>query len=188
MATEVTADAAIVLPENQSGNIEVSYAEGAPGTIVNLTTASSDATVVLTGPVTLTGETATGFNFTFAQAADLSVENTLRGGTILGANGDDSIGFVDGSVASKNVIKLAEGADSVTYGGEIRKTGSKVRMGTDGDADQVVVDSLKQVKQQKGLVIREFGAEDTLLVNGKTYTQDNVKKANFHDKIIVKFD
>ena len=187
MATEVTADAAIVLPAEQAGNITVSYVEGGPGSIVNLTTASSDATVALTGPVTLTGERASGFQFTFAQAAELTVENTLSKSTIIAAEGNDSVGFVAGSNQKNTVVKLADGADSVNYGGAI-KGGAKVRMGADSSADVVEVGSLKDIKTTKGLVVREFGTEDTLIVNGKTYTTDNVGKADFKDKIIVKFD
>ena len=186
MATETTADAAIVLPDNQAGNVQVSYVEGGPGTNINLAASTTDGVVAVAGPVNVTGEAAKNFTFTFTRSAELTVENKLRNSKIVAGNGDDSVGFVAGSTLKDTVTKLDAGQDSVTFGGKIES--AKVRMGADGEADVIDVESLKKIKSDKGLVIREFGAEDELIVNGKSYTSDNVGKADFKDKIIVKFD
>ena len=182
MATETTQDAVIVVPPKESDKIQVTETEA--GTKVEFTAPTSKAEVVVTGNVVATGSTISKSTFTFTEEGALAFEAGIKGSQINATVGNDSVAFANTVKDTKTSLGL--GSDSVAFGGASKVNNAKVSLGVgDGSVDTVNIDKLKSVKKLK---LTNFGSEDKLIVNGKTFTADDLQNKDFGGKITIKFD
>ena len=182
MATETTQDAVIVVPQSQSGNVQTT--ETSEGTKVEFTAPTTKAEVVVTGNVVATGAPISKSTFTFTEQGSITFESNVKGSQVNATVGDDSVGFVNKVKDTKTDLGL--GSDSVAFGGSSKVDNAKVGLGVgDGSVDTVTVEKLKSIGKLK---ITNFGKEDKLVVNGKTFTANDLKNNDFGGKITIKFD
>ena len=182
MATETTKDAVIVVPSAQQQQIEVS--ENASGTAVAFKETTSKADVQITGTVVSTGAKVKDSTFTFTEEGSIAFENKVEGSRINATVGDDSVAF--GNNVKSVKVDFGIGSDSVAFGGGATVKDTKVKMGVgDGAKDTVVVEDKNDVKSLK---ITNFGKEDTLIVNGKSFDSNDLQGKDFGGRIIIKFE
>jgi hypothetical protein len=101
---------------------------------------------------------------------------------------NDGVSFASGVRVVKNTLDMKDGDDTVTF-----KSGSKVigknvvKFGEGTGKDSIEIENLDDVKGT--VVVRNFGKNDTAVINGKSYNfKQALKFANNNDGITIRKD